>query len=209
MTLSKSKSRVILSHEKGWKLDFIKKVWQLTILKISPEALPYHRTYLLMGLGLNFLLAYVVVTFLPVPELKQIFTPTTALLMKMVNLFFLAVCLYLILQWAKKVDRFFKLYLAIVMGTLVIEVVNFVISLIPSFFSSTFGFDFSSNLGLAVMFSLLVYVTIAWMIIFMGHIFRYGLEVTLLKGVWIGIGYILVSGLFSTLIFGNPFQELL
>lgn len=190
-------------------LDFIKKVWQLTILKISPEALPYNRSYLLIGLALNFLLAYVVVTFLPVPELKQVFTPTIALLMKVTNLFFLAVCLYIILKWTKKADRFFKLYLAIVAGTLVIEMVNFVLSLIPSFFQSLFNYDLTTNLGLAVMFSLLVYVTIAWMIIFMGHIFRYGLDVTRLKGIWIGIGYILVSGLFSMLIFGNPFQELL
>lgn len=190
-------------------MDFIKKVWQLTILKISPEALPYHRSYLLIGLGLNFVLAYVVVTFLPIPELKKMFTPTTALLMKTVNLFFLAVCLYIILTWAKKGDRFFKLYLAIVVGTLFIETINFILSLTPSFFKNTFGVDLSENLGLAVMFSLLAYATIAWMIIFMGHIFRYGLEVTRLKGIWIGIGYILVSGLFSMLVFGNPFQELL
>lgn len=198
-----------MANEKGQKLDFIKKVWQLTILRISPEVLPYNRTYLLMGLGLNFLLAYVVVTFLPIPELKQMFTPTMALLMKAVNLFFLAVCLYIILTWAKKADRFFKLYLAIVVGTLTIEIVNFVLSLIPSFFKQVLDFDISTHLGVALIFSLLVYVTIAWMIIFMGHIFRYGLEVTRLKGIWIGIGYILVSGLFSMLIFGNPFQELL
>lgn len=209
MTLSKSKSRVILSHEKGWKLDFIKKVWQLTILKVSPEALPYNHTYLLMGLGLNFLLAYIVTIFLPIPELKQIFTPMTVLLMKVANLFFLAMFLHIILRWAKKSERFFKLYLAIVFGTLVIEVVNFVISLIPSFLKNRFDFDLSTNFGLSTMFSLVTIFTIIWVIMFIGHIFRYGLEVTRLKGVLIAIGYILVSGLFSTLIFGNPFQELL
>lgn len=190
-------------------MDFIKKVWQLTILKISPEALPYNRSYLLMGLGLNFFLAYIVVTFLPIPELKQVFTPTIALFMKVANLFFLAVFLYIILKWSKKVDRFFKLYLAIVVGTLVIETVNFVLSLTPSFFKTTFGFDFSTNLGLARMFSLLAYATIAWMILFMGHIFRHGLDVSRLKGIGIGLSYILISSLFSVLIFGNPFQELL
>lgn len=209
MTLNKTKIGLILTEKKGHYLEFIKKVWQLTTLKISPELLPYKRAYLLMGLGLNFVLAYFVVVLLPSGELKQALTPMLAISMKAVNLFFLGVFLYLILKFNQKTDRFFKLYLSIVAGTLLIETLNFILSLIPNLLKKGLDIDLSSNLGLALMFSLMVYITLAWMIVFMGHIFRHGLEISRFKGIWIGIGYILISGVCSVIIFGNPFEELM
>ncbi len=209
MTLSKTKIGLILTVKKGHKLDFIKKVWQLTTLKISPEVLPYERVYLLAGLALNFFLSYLIAIFLPPSEIKLVLTPVVAILMKATNLFCLALFLYLILKFTKKSDRFFKLYTAIVVGTLLIEAINFCISLLPSLLKQGFGIELSTHLGLALMFTVMVYITIVWMIVFMGHIFRYGLDVSRLKGIWIGIAYMLISVLFSAMIFGNPFEEII
>lgn len=190
-------------------MEFIKKVWQLTTLKISPEILPYKRAYLLIGLGLNFVLAYFVVIYLPTEELKKALPMDLAISMKAANLFFMGFFLYLILKFTQKTDRFFKLYLSIVVGTLLIELINFIISLTPHLLKIIFSIELSSNLGLALVFSLMLYITLAWMIVFMGHVFRHGLEVSRFKGIWIGIGYILISGICSMIIFGNPFEEII
>jgi hypothetical protein len=189
-------------------LAFIKKVWQLTILKLSPEALPYHRSYLFMGIGLNFLLSYLVAISLPATEAKLSLSPLSAISMKAVNIFFLAFFLYLILKFTQKLNRFYKLFLAIIAGTVVIEMVNFAISMFPAFCKHILNMDVMNNIALAVLFNLFVYATIAWMIMFMGHVFRFGLEVSRFKGIWIGIGYILISGIFSMIILGNPFEGL-
>ncbi len=189
-------------------MDFINKVWQLTTLRISPEVLPYHRVYLLMGIVFNFVLSYLVTLLIPVTEVKLEFSPFIAMAMKAVNLFFLGFFLYLILRLFKKSDRFFKLFLAIIWGTLLIELVNLAISMTPAFVQYLFDVKLATNIGFAVLFNLIVYASIAWMIVFMGHIFRFGLDVSRFKGIWIGIGYILVSGMFSIIIFGNPFEGL-
>jgi diacylglycerol kinase len=194
--------------KKGDYLDFIKKVWQLTTLRISPEVLPYHRIYLLIGIGLNFVLSYLVTLLIPVTEVKLELSPLIAMAMKAVNLFFLGFFLYLILRLFKKSDRFFKLFLAIIWGTLLIELVNLAISMTPAFAQYVFDVKLATNIGFAVLFNLIVYASIAWMIVFMGHIFRFGLDVSRFKGIWIGIGYILISGMFSIIIFGNPFEGL-
>lgn len=189
-------------------MEFIKKVWQLTTLRLSPEALPYHHLYLWIGIGLNFALSYIVAISFPETEIELKLTSLKIMLMKAVNLFFLALILYCILMMVKKINRFSKLFLAIVAGTFVIELVNFGISLFPALLKYMFKMDLDANVGAALFFSLMVCISIAWMIIFMGHIFRFGLDVSRLKGIWIGIAYILVSGMFSIMIFGNPFEAL-
>ncbi len=187
-------------HEKkGHHLDFLKKVWQLTTLQISPEALPYTGRHLVLGIALNLLLSYLVAISLPVTELKSWLSPMLAIEMKSVNLFFLAFFLYLILKLTHKTNRFFKLFLAIIMGTLMIESINFMLSLIPSIIKTDF---------FTMLFTLIIYITIAWMFVFIGHVFRFGLEVSRFKAIGIGIGYILISGIVSMMIFGNPFEEI-
>lgn len=187
----------------------MKKAWQLAILKISPEALSYSHAYLGGGIGLNILLSYLMMVFFPITAEKMTFTPIMAIVIKAVNLFFLAFFLYLILKITKKTNRFLKLYLAIVLGLLVIELVNAFMVMIPVFCTDILKVDLSHYSGLTLILTMMMFMTAAWMIVFMGHVFRFGLEVSRLKGTWIGIMYVLISGIFSMMILGNPFKELI
>ena len=135
-------------------MDFIKKVWQLTTLRVSPEEVPYHRFYLFVAIGLNFLLGYLVTLFLPVTESALHLSSAMAIVMKAVNIFFLAFFLYLILYFSKKTNRFFKLFLSIVVGILLIEIVNFLVSMIVPFLAKyIFNIEFSTHAGFALLFN--------------------------------------------------------